>query len=335
MCWPARGCTACSTRPPSGRWSGSARSPAPARPRSSPAICRRASGPASGIRSMPATPIRPRSSTTCGLPPKRQRAVKASELPPLLTPEYLQDLRGFARRFFRDLFSCTRARCGAGARQLPGGAGRVGVPPADGRGDAAGARGNQRRRHQPGRAACGVRAAAGRRRDRRTRRRAVAAHPGRDAGDRAQARRRRRRGDRRCCTSARTAGPPASPCCSTRTRRPAEPQPDDDAESLQHVFGYFAQRVFDGAAPEHRRALMQLAFLPLITVGARRAADGHGRRRPPARPLLQAPSVHRPAAHRRAGGGIERAGARDGRVPVPRAVPQLPAAPGAHQLQRR
>ena len=52
-----------------------------------------------------------------------------------------------------------------------------------------------------------------------------------------------------------------------RTRRPAEPQQDDDAESLQHVFGYFAQRVFDGAAPEHRRALMQLAFLPLITVG--------------------------------------------------------------------
>lgn len=40
---------------------------------------------------------------------------------------------------------------------------------------------------------------------------------------------------------------------------------DDDAESLQHVFGYFAQRVFDSATPQHQRVLMQLAFLPLMT----------------------------------------------------------------------
>lgn len=40
---------------------------------------------------------------------------------------------------------------------------------------------------------------------------------------------------------------------------------DDDADTLQHVFGYFAQRVFDGAAPEQRQALLQLAFLPVLT----------------------------------------------------------------------
>lgn len=39
-----------------------------------------------------------------------------------------------------------------------------------------------------------------------------------------------------------------------------------DADSLQHVFGYFAQRVFDGASAEEQRALVQLAVLPLITV---------------------------------------------------------------------
>jgi LuxR family transcriptional regulator, maltose regulon positive regulatory protein len=36
----------------------------------------------------------------------------------------------------------------------------------------------------------------------------------------------------------------------------------DDSESLQHVFGYFAQRVFDDLGPEAQRVLMQLAFLP-------------------------------------------------------------------------
>jgi LuxR family maltose regulon positive regulatory protein len=40
---------------------------------------------------------------------------------------------------------------------------------------------------------------------------------------------------------------------------------DDDAESLQHVFGYFAQRVFDGVPVAQQQALMQLAFLPLVT----------------------------------------------------------------------
>lgn len=33
-------------------------------------------------------------------------ALEPSNRMPLLTPEYLQDLRGFARRFVRDLFAC-------------------------------------------------------------------------------------------------------------------------------------------------------------------------------------------------------------------------------------
>ena len=36
----------------------------------------------------------------------------------------------------------------------------------------------------------------------------------------------------------------------------------DDAESLQHVFAYFAQRVFDDLPPAAQRVLLQLAFLP-------------------------------------------------------------------------
>jgi LuxR family maltose regulon positive regulatory protein len=39
----------------------------------------------------------------------------------------------------------------------------------------------------------------------------------------------------------------------------------DDGESLQHVFSYFAQRVFGDAASEQQRALMQLAFLPQMS----------------------------------------------------------------------
>lgn len=50
-------------------------------------------------------------------------------------------------------------------------------------------------------------------------------------------------------------------------RRPQAAGPaGDDAAELQLVFGYFAQRVFDGATPEHRQALMQLASLPSITL---------------------------------------------------------------------
>ena len=46
-----------------------------------------------------------------------------------------------------------------------------------------------------------------------------------------------------------------------RTRR-SQADEGDDGESLQHVFGYFAQRVFDDAPSGHQGALMQLALLP-------------------------------------------------------------------------
>ena len=50
----------------------------------------------------------------------------------------------------------------------------------------------------------------------------------------------------------------------TRTRR-SHDDDRDEADSLQRVFSYFAQRVFDDAAPQHQRALMQLAFLPQMS----------------------------------------------------------------------
>jgi LuxR family transcriptional regulator, maltose regulon positive regulatory protein len=49
-----------------------------------------------------------------------------------------------------------------------------------------------------------------------------------------------------------------------RSRRSADAR-DDDTESMQHVFGYFAQRVFDDVAPAQQQALMQLAVLPQMS----------------------------------------------------------------------
>lgn len=51
-----------------------------------------------------------------------------------------------------------------------------------------------------------------------------------------------------------------------RSARRGDGPVEDDPESLQHVFGYFAQRVFDGLHVQQQRALMQLAFPPFVTV---------------------------------------------------------------------
>jgi DNA-binding SARP family transcriptional activator len=59
-----------------------------------------------------------------------------------------------------------------------------------------------------------------------------------------------------------------------RARRHGADADDDDAESLQHVFGWFAQRVFDDAPAEHRQALMALSFLPLATAETAQALTG-------------------------------------------------------------
>jgi ATP/maltotriose-dependent transcriptional regulator MalT len=61
-----------------------------------------------------------------------------------------------------------------------------------------------------------------------------------------------------------------------RVREQASLDGHEEAESLQHVFGYFAQRVFDGAPPENQQALMQLSFLPLITVALAEQLTGMG-----------------------------------------------------------
>lgn len=51
-----------------------------------------------------------------------------------------------------------------------------------------------------------------------------------------------------------------------RAGRQAAAEEHDTAESLQHVFGYFAQRVFDAETGADQHALMQLALLPEISV---------------------------------------------------------------------
>jgi ATP/maltotriose-dependent transcriptional regulator MalT len=50
----------------------------------------------------------------------------------------------------------------------------------------------------------------------------------------------------------------------------------DDAASLQHVFGYFAQRTFAGLSAEQQRMLMQLAFLPLCSADIAEQLTGRG-----------------------------------------------------------
>jgi ATP/maltotriose-dependent transcriptional regulator MalT len=56
-------------------------------------------------------------------------------------------------------------------------------------------------------------------------------------------------------------------------RSPVRPE-DGDPEPLQHVFGYFAQRVFDDTPPAHRRALMHLSFAPVFDADLALALTG-------------------------------------------------------------
>jgi len=184
---------------------------------------------------------------------------------PLLTPEYLRDLPGFARRFFRELFACLGPEAvlvldnfqevpeesafhrvmAEGMEQVPPGCGIVVLS-----------------RVEPPAAYAPLLAGD-----------AIAVLDGEQlqltlAETRAIAKRRGLENDEAVETlHLRSNGWAAGlTLLLARTRGQAGQRDDDDAESLQHVFGYFAQRVFDGAAPEHRRALMQLALLPLITV---------------------------------------------------------------------
>jgi LuxR family transcriptional regulator, maltose regulon positive regulatory protein len=202
-------------------------------------------------------------------------APKSPDLLPLLTPEYLQDLPGFARRFFRDLFECLghdaalvldnfqevpeesafHRVVAEGMAQIPAGVNAVVIS-----------------RVEPPAAYASLLAGD-----------AMATVDGGQlrltlAETRAIARKRGVTSDALVETLyERSHGWAAGlTLLLTRTRAGSDPQDDDDAASLQHVFAYFAQRVFDGAAPEQRQALMQLAFLPLITVSLAEQLTGMG-----------------------------------------------------------
>ncbi|WP_076999946.1 BTAD domain-containing putative transcriptional regulator [Variovorax sp. KK3] len=193
-------------------------------------------------------------------------AAGAGDRLPLLTPEYLPDLRGFARRFFRDLY----AGLGADAvlvldnfQDVPEGAGFHAIV-AEGMAQVPdGANVFVLSRAEPPAAYAGLLAGD-----------AMALVDGEalrltPAETRAIARKRGVADEARVdALQLRSHGWAAGlTLLLARARQQPTGVPDeDDAESLQHVFGYFAQRVFDGTAPEHRRALMQLAFLPLMTV---------------------------------------------------------------------
>ncbi|WP_345542169.1 BTAD domain-containing putative transcriptional regulator [Variovorax defluvii] len=193
-------------------------------------------------------------------------AAGAGERLPLLTPEYLPDLRGFARRFFRDLY----AGLGAGAalvldnfQEVPEAAGFHAIV-AEGMAQVPeGTNVFVLSRAEPPAAYAALLADD-----------ALAPVDGEalrltPAETRAIARKRGVTDEARVAAlQLRSHGWAAGlTLLLARTRQPAGTQEEEDeAESLQHVFGYFAQRVFDGTSPAHQRALMQLAFLPLMTV---------------------------------------------------------------------
>jgi ATP/maltotriose-dependent transcriptional regulator MalT/DNA-binding SARP family transcriptional activator len=180
---------------------------------------------------------------------------------PLLTPEYRRDLRGFARRFFRELFS--RLQAGAvlvldnlqevpedsalhrmvaeGMVQLPAGVHLIVISRSEPEGV-----------YAPLLAADAIALLDGEMlRLTLDETQAIAHKRGVQVGVEA--------------LHARSHGWAAGlTLLLTRTRRRAVA--DDDDESLQHVFGYFAQRVFDDATPEQQHVLLQLAVLPQMPI---------------------------------------------------------------------
>lgn len=60
------------------------------------------------------------------------------------------------------------------------------------------------------------------------------------------------------------------------TRRAGGDAAGDDADSLQRVFGYFAQRVFDDAGAPQQQVLMALALLPRLTPALAAQVTGDG-----------------------------------------------------------
>lgn len=182
---------------------------------------------------------------------------------PLLTPEYLQDLAGFARRYFRALYARLEPDCALvldnfqeappdaafhrlvaeAAAQLPGEMHLVVIS-----------------RSEPGPRYAPLLADD-----------SIAIVDGsvlRLTLDETEALARKRGVDdaqRIAWLHERSNGWAAGLTLLLAGTRDAPGAGDDDADSLQHVFGYFAQRVFDGAPAAHRVALMRMAFVPLLT----------------------------------------------------------------------
>lgn len=189
---------------------------------------------------------------------------RAAETLPLLTPEYLPDLRGFARRFFRDLFarlgpdtvlvldnfqeaaegSAFQRVWAEALAQLPDGVNAVVLSRAEPPADCA-----------PLLASDSIALLdAGQLALTADETRAIAAKRGVVDAAAAQTMHQLSNGWAAGLT-----------LLLTRTRQPSGTPAGTESESLQHVFGYFAQRVFDDAPAAQQQALMLLALLPSMT----------------------------------------------------------------------
>ena len=177
---------------------------------------------------------------------------------PLLTPEYQRDLRGFARRFFREMFallqpgavlvldnlhevpedSALHRVVAEGIAQLPDGVHLIVISRAEPDGVYAPLLASDTIALLDGDAL----------RLTLDETQAIAQRRGIDADAHA--------------LHARSQGWAAGLTLMLARARRRIDAADGDAESLQHVFGYFAQRVFDDAAAEQQQALLQLSVLP-------------------------------------------------------------------------
>jgi len=197
---------------------------------------------------------------------------KSAAALPLLTPEYLADLRGFARRFFRALYQQLAPgnvlvldnfqevpHDGAFHRlmaeaivQLPEGIHLIVISRTEPAGLYASLLAGDAIALLDGEALRLTLAET----------QAIAGRRGVERADDAQA------------LHARSQGWAAGLTLLLTRTRGQPPGDDDDSESLQHVFSYFAQRVFDETPAAHQIALMQLAVLPQIAPGiAERLTD--------------------------------------------------------------
>ena len=277
--------------------------------------------PASGSRPTPATPTPARSSTTCASRRRTSpaRGPKALAALPRFSPEYARDLPAFTRRFLREFFALFPPGVDARRRQFPRAAGRS--PRGASRSPRGCARfpegmnliflsreppppemarlvGEQRSRGSTGRRCASP----------PTRREAMTASARLDAGAGARHPPRERRLGRRHRADAR----------ASRARGGA-PRPRRRAARRQGGgVPYFTGEIFGRARAENQRMLLLAALLPSVVGRATpRRSPATRRRRCVLDYVYRQPPLHRPPPHRRRA-----------RLPVPRAVPRVPARRG-------